>query len=1554
MAILISLTAVSSDAGAEEVTGTVTPTESGASRTVDFSAPGDHAALTVPVIAGESVSMVSSEAGLSGTYRLDWLDPKGEYLHTWYPSGEADRFFEPIRFEEAGEATLLIDPEGTATGPITFTLYDASDQTSSISTSGGGETKTLTIGAPGERRLVHFEGVKGQRVSLVPSGADFEGEFHVNTPAGEWLEGSGGTLEGMHGPLSLPEAGTYTLVLTGDGAQTGSLSLGVDDLSPVIAYSFDEGEGEEAHDLSGLGHIGSIEDGTWTKPAKGKGWSVTLNGKEGCVSVQNSTSISLKQGFTVEGWIKPEEKSIEEANLPITLFEQPASKTTPAVELVIGKTNKRRLEAIVGEETIGSFAVAEDTSELAWGGWHYVAMTFNGSQLTLYAEGVEVAHTTVSHPVAASGPMTVGCSRTASNTFRGGMDEFRLYSRALSLSELTTDKAEPVQPVHLFVLGQIAEETEGGLVGVDQPLSVTAGSPGRIEALNLRVDGELIESVTRSEALAEGAEESCTEGVCSLTYEFTSAFGLSTESGPHTVAVTAIGDGGHESEFSKAVLVDADLPRLKLGGKLFGDHGEMSEEEESVTVGAEDGEGAYASGIKSVSIYVDGTYVAGAPECEGSCPTELTTSYAYSEVEWGSGPHEIEITALDNVGNEITEDLKVNPSIASVEPTCEAVTPSSSSEASESTSTAIAAIEEAVPAALAAPVPGGVEEGVESEPEEEESEEAGPSFVEGRSASEGTSAFMARDSVIGGRALPSGDGFTIGQGACLSPLQTTNSESAGTLLSGSGSVLFTGSAAGTDTLLRNNGVGTTLVESFRGEKAPASLSWRVTLEPGQELQELSNGSIAVVAPQGLDLPNGMLPEEGSELENPEELADTPAVQQAASYDLSRANNEVEGEVLAVVPKPLLIGEKPAEVTKAALSITGGGKNIQVSIPPTSSAMVMRTAANTSSEDICAEAFEASGAYTEGCGPEPEVAGERPYIDGMDWAPDGTFVFSAFWNTFEHYDLNPGESRIAPERSLYRASNDGKEVEEIHTPGFEVLGAPKVSPNGEDIAFNGCSLIEFHCGIVVTNAEGEAGVLVASLPGPRVDNLVGFTANGKRVIYIGRETSGEYKEEQLMSVNLSGGEPKRLTDVSQIVTVTSGGEVSKKRGIVTSSAAATDPATGEIAFENWQEIYAMPGTAEKLDLPEMTYLSDGSDPAYNPTGTEIAVSRDPESGEPGIYLENADGSDQALLAATPEKHEFRGIDPVFSPDGSEVAYIMDGMIYTVPVTGGKSDLRVDNDQGRSYSLLEATELADPEDVPSAELATSLFGTLPIMSQYAESHSARAEMLPGYGADSGVLGEYFHIFLEELTVEQALYCVINMHQCKVWNGDRLLALDARVVLFTDGHKQDRSTVGNAFQHAFWTALMVRDDLHEKRTEELDNPLVEGKSVVVGLWFVLEHEAYPYTWDSEQDIINDLVGWKWVRHNGAKYWTVGEEGELVPEILRNKLEVCQQLLVKGENAIWIKGRPDPFSWLAKNPSYQYERFVYRNKRSNYGTGPEVRRTSQSCGGAWKNLPH
>jgi Tol biopolymer transport system component len=109
-------------------------------------------------------------------------------------------------------------------------------------------------------------------------------------------------------------------------------------------------------------------------------------------------------------------------------------------------------------------------------------------------------------------------------------------------------------------------------------------------------------------------------------------------------------------------------------------------------------------------------------------------------------------------------------------------------------------------------------------------------------------------------------------------------------------------------------------------------------------------------------------------------------------------------------------------------------------------------------------------------------------------------------------------------------------------------------------------------------------------------------------------------------------------------------------------------SGRIAFDNFEDVWTI--DASGTDLIRLTHASwPEFDPSWSPDGTQIAY-RSERSGEPAIWIMNADSTDQRRLTA--------GLSPAWSPDGSLIAF------------SGPAGLSVIKPDGTGLQVLSHTE------------------------------------------------------------------------------------------------------------------------------------------------------------------------------------------------------------------------------------------------------------------------
>jgi PKD repeat protein len=233
--------------------------------------------------------------------------------------------------------------------------------------------------------------------------------------------------------------GTATITVTvSDGPMTASDSFLVTTTgtptpaNQVTALSFSEGSGTAAADNSGSGHNGTLVNGpTWTAGKFGNGLS--LDGTDDYVSVANPSTLNFgTSNFTIALWIKRQATGAEH-----TIFSKAAntSWTTGGRQLFINGSNNR-----LTLEGFGVGGVSSTGTITNDGLWHHVAVTFVDSSNTVsfYIDGVASGGGTLNLPADVSTYVVKIGGHPHPHPFRGLIDEFRIFSRALSPSEVQT------------------------------------------------------------------------------------------------------------------------------------------------------------------------------------------------------------------------------------------------------------------------------------------------------------------------------------------------------------------------------------------------------------------------------------------------------------------------------------------------------------------------------------------------------------------------------------------------------------------------------------------------------------------------------------------------------------------------------------------------------------------------------------------------------------------------------------------------------------------------------------------------------------------------------------------------------------------------------------------------------------------------------------------------------------------------------------------------------------------------------------------------------------
>ena len=202
----------------------------------------------------------------------------------------------------------------------------------------------------------------------------------------------------------------------------------------VAAYSFDEGAGTTVTDLSGNGNTGTLSSTTWTNSGK-YGNALLFNGTSSRVTINDAPSLHLTAAMTLEAWVNPSavrsawEDVIYKANDNYYLEGTSSVSGLPGAGATVGSTDATIL---------GTAALPVNT-------WTHLALTYDGTALRLYVNGVQVSTQAISgNLVTSTNPLQIGSDSLYGQYFTGMIDEVRIYNAALSQTQIQADMATPV------------------------------------------------------------------------------------------------------------------------------------------------------------------------------------------------------------------------------------------------------------------------------------------------------------------------------------------------------------------------------------------------------------------------------------------------------------------------------------------------------------------------------------------------------------------------------------------------------------------------------------------------------------------------------------------------------------------------------------------------------------------------------------------------------------------------------------------------------------------------------------------------------------------------------------------------------------------------------------------------------------------------------------------------------------------------------------------------------------------------------------------------------
>jgi len=217
---------------------------------------------------------------------------------------------------------------------------------------------------------------------------------------------------------NLATSGDFTFTTSSTSA-TGADTTS--NLGPVVAYGFDEGTGTTTADSSGNSITGTLLNVSWTTGKFGN--ALSFNGRNSYVTAPSSGLPGMDAPKTIAYWFTTSAKAT--STQPVVTLADDAQQ----ISIQAGFKDSR-----IGDwQDPGSWLVAANQPSRTW---HYIVYTFDGATHRFYVGGDEKGSSTIRPTAATPNSLQIGRVLDGSGYLSGTVDELRIYSRALSQTEI--------------------------------------------------------------------------------------------------------------------------------------------------------------------------------------------------------------------------------------------------------------------------------------------------------------------------------------------------------------------------------------------------------------------------------------------------------------------------------------------------------------------------------------------------------------------------------------------------------------------------------------------------------------------------------------------------------------------------------------------------------------------------------------------------------------------------------------------------------------------------------------------------------------------------------------------------------------------------------------------------------------------------------------------------------------------------------------------------------------------------------------------------------------
>jgi len=250
---------------------------------------------------------------------------------------------------------------------------------------------------------------------------------------------------------------------------------------PIAEWNFDEKTGTSANDISGNGNTGTLTNGpTWVSVtgappnANGlAGGALEFDGVNDYVEKSLSTSIAPNDIYTITAWVKT---SVNKQAQEVVSWGNDTTGERRSLLLWHGSncsTCEQKVYSSTWASNIGG------TTQINDGNWHHIAITVNGGEAKIYANGILENTGTNTLNAYTNNNVRVGASPSgvSAEYFDGLIDNVRIYNYARTPAQIAYDYNRG-RPIAHWRLDECSGTTANDASGNSNDGTITIGATG--------------------------------------------------------------------------------------------------------------------------------------------------------------------------------------------------------------------------------------------------------------------------------------------------------------------------------------------------------------------------------------------------------------------------------------------------------------------------------------------------------------------------------------------------------------------------------------------------------------------------------------------------------------------------------------------------------------------------------------------------------------------------------------------------------------------------------------------------------------------------------------------------------------------------------------------------------------------------------------------------------------------------------------------------------------------------------------------------------------------